>query len=242
MSLYETIAGFYDELFPLRVSRLAFIDSFLSQAGRTVLDIGCASGELALALAKKGHHPVAIDLGREMIALAAAKAKKQGLKVDFLVKDMSELGDDFSPGSFEAVICFGNTLVHLENPAAMQKVFGSIYKVLSRGGRVMVQVVNYDRVLSQGIKTLPLLESKHFSFRREYRYHEVEHRIDFITHLTNKKSGQVLTSTERLYPLRFSELKQILGDAGFSRLQFFGSEDKVPYDAASPALVAVARK
>lgn len=56
MALYENIAEFYDEIFPLKQTRLDFIASFLENNSE-VLDIGCATGELALALSKRGWHP-----------------------------------------------------------------------------------------------------------------------------------------------------------------------------------------
>ena len=241
MALYENIAEFYDEIFPLKQTRLDFIDSFLKN-NLKVLDIGCATGELALALAKKSHHLVGIDLDGKMIALAGQKAKKQGLKTEFFIKDMTRIGEDFSPASFDAVFCFGNTLVHLENPKKMKEVFIGIHKVLKSGGIFLVQVVNYDRILSEGVKELPLLESEHFTFRREYCYDEIDHRIRFLTHLTIKKNGEVIKSSETLYPLTFRELKDALDHAGFSKLQFFGGETKIPYNKNSPALIAFSQK
>lgn len=241
MALYENIAELYDEIFPLKQTRLDFIESFLKNNLR-VLDIGCATGELALALKKKGHQVVGIDLDEKMIALAGQKAKKQGLKTEFSIKDMTKIGEDFSPGSFGAVLCFGNTLVHLENPGKIKEVFIGIHKVLKIGGIFLVQVVNYDRILAGGIKELPLLESENFIFRREYRYDEAEHSIQFLTHLTIKKKGEVVKSSETLYPLTSRELKDSLDHAGFSQLQFFGGETKIPYDKNSPALIAFAQK
>jgi 2-polyprenyl-3-methyl-5-hydroxy-6-metoxy-1,4-benzoquinol methylase len=241
MALYENIAEFYDEIFPLKQTRLDFIDSFLKNNLR-VLDIGCATGELVLALEKKGHHVVGIDLDEKMIGLAREKAKRQGLQTGFFIKDMTGIGEDFSPGSFDAVLCFGNTLVHLENPEKIIEVFIGVHKVLKSGGILMVQVVNYDLILSGGIKELPWLESENFIFRREYLYNEADHRIRFLTHLTIKKSGEVIKSSETLYPLTFQELKDALDLAGFSKFQFFGGETKMPYNKNSPALVAIAEK
>jgi 2-polyprenyl-3-methyl-5-hydroxy-6-metoxy-1,4-benzoquinol methylase len=241
MVLYENIAEFYDEIFPLKQTRLNFIDSFLKDKSR-VLDIGCATGELPLVLSKKGHQVVGIDLDEKMIELAREKTKRMGLNTGFFIKDMIKIGEDFSPKSFDAVLCLGNTLVHLEKPKKIEKVFMGIHKVLKSGGILMVQVVNYDRILSGGVKELPLLESKNFIFRREYRYHEADHRIRFLTYLTIKKNGKVIKSSEMLYPLTFQELKDALEDAGFFKFQFFGSESKIPYDKTSPALVAVAEK
>jgi hypothetical protein len=87
-----------------------------------------------------------------------------------------------------------------------------------------------------------LLESENFIFRREYRYDEVNHRIQFLTHLIIKKNREVIKSSEILYPLTFQELKAALDHAGFFKFQFFGSENKLPYDKNSPALVAIAEK
>ena len=241
MALYENIAEFYDEIFPLKQTRLDFIDSFLKNNLR-MLDIGCATGELALALAKKGHHVVGIDLDEKMTALARGKAKRLELKTEFFIKDMTKIGSDFNPASFDTVLCFGNTLVHLDNLEKIKEVFIGVHKALKNGGIFLVQVVNYDRILSGGIKELPLLENENFIFRREYHFNEVDHRIRFLTHLIIKKSGEVIKSSETLYPLTFQELKDALEHAGFFKFQFFGSEGKMPYDKNSPALVAVAIK
>lgn len=241
MALYENIAKFYDEIFPLKQTRLDFIDSFLKN-NSSILDIGCATGELTLALTEKGHQVVGIDLDEKMIELAREKTKRLGLNTEFFIKNMTKIGEDFSPASFDAVLCFGNTLVHLDNPEKIKEVFIGIHKVLKSGGILMVQIVNYDRILSGGIRELPLLENKNFIFRREYRYDEADHRIQFLTHLTIKKNGEVIKSSETLYPLTFRELKDALVNTGFSNLQFFGSESKILYDKNSPALVVVAEK
>jgi SAM-dependent methyltransferase len=177
-----------------------------------------------------------------MIKLAREKAERLGLNTEFFIKDMTGIGEDFSPGSFDAVLCFGNTLVHLENPEKIKEVFMGIHKVLKSGGIFLVQMVNYDRILSGGIKELPLLESKNFIFRREYRYDKVDHRIQFLTHLTIKKNREVIKSSEILYPLTFQELKAALDHAGFFKFQFFGSETKIAYKKNSPTLIAFAQK
>jgi glycine/sarcosine N-methyltransferase len=138
MSLYDNIAEFYDQIFPLKETRMSFIDSFLSRNGLTILDIGCATGELALALSKKGHHVVGIDLDGKMVELARQKTKKTGLKAEFFVKDMAKIGVDFSSAYFDVVLCLGNTLVHLESLEKIEQFLSAMGKVLKKGGMVII--------------------------------------------------------------------------------------------------------
>jgi len=242
MSLYEKISGYYDELFPLKKARLSFISSFLEKEGMSILDIGCASGELALALTKEGHQVFGIDLNRDMVHLAREKAKSLGLslKVEFLERDMTNIGTDFLPAFFDAVLCFGNTLVHLENLGKIEEFFKGVLKILKNKGIFILQIVNFDRVLAEDIKELPIIESENFTFQREYLYDRVSHRIRFQGGVTEKKSGTIKKYNESLYPLIFKELRTALIGTGFSQLQFFGDESKAPYTKQSPALIAVA--
>ncbi len=245
-SLYESIAAYYDEIFPLRETRLSFVDSFLKGEGLSVMDIGCATGELALALSGKGHDVVGFDLDGDMVERAREKAKERGLETEFLVKDMSAVETGFMPSSFDAVLCLGNTLVHLENPAKMEAFFRGVLTVLKEGGFFALQVVNYQRVLDEEITELPKIENDRFIFRREYVYEKETHRIRFHGGVTVKGSvkgsGALRGSAEILYPLRFEELKTALTGAGFSGVQFFGTENKTPYEKNSPALIAIAWK
>ena len=241
-SLYESIAAYYDEIFPLKKTRLSFVSSLLNGEDLSLMDIGCATGSLALALSEIGHDVVGIDLDRDMVERAREKAKAVGVETEFQVKDMSELGTDFMPSSFDAVFCLGNTLVHLENPAKMEAFFRAVLTVLKDGGLFALQIVNYQRVLDNGITELPRIENDRLIFSREYVYEKETHRIRFHGSVRVKSSGVQQGSVEILYPLTFDELNAALANAGFSGKQFFGNENKSPYDKNSPALIAVAWK
>ncbi|MCK4766459.1 MAG: class I SAM-dependent methyltransferase [Candidatus Aminicenantes bacterium] len=239
MSLYEKISSYYDMLFPLKEARLSFVGSFLKEGGQKILDVGCATGELALALTGKGHRVTAFDLDGDMIHAAREKTKNRGLKVEFVEKDMAALGRDFRPASFDAVVCFGNTLVHLENREKIEDFFRGVLKVLKKGGVFLFQVVNFDRVLSGEIKKLPVLENENFTFLREYFLQEGTRRIRFGARLILKKEEKVLESSTFLYPLTFQEAQTALKNAGFAKQQFFGNDRKTPFDRErSPALIA----
>src|SRR6516225_7944239 len=58
-----------------------------------ILDAGCGTGEHALFLASRGHKITGIDFVEEAIRRAKHKAAERNLPVEFLVQDVTKLGE-----------------------------------------------------------------------------------------------------------------------------------------------------
>jgi len=78
-------------------------------AGRRVLDAGCGTGALAVEVARRGAHVVAIDLSPTLVALARERAPRDlgAGRVEFLVGDMLAPG----LGRFDHVVAM-DSLIH----------------------------------------------------------------------------------------------------------------------------------
>jgi SAM-dependent methyltransferase len=76
--------------------------------GPKVLDVGCGTGDLAIALARRGYEVTAIDISRVAIDMARAKAVGEGLTVHFEVQDATDLSLPSAP--FDSI--FDSGLLH----------------------------------------------------------------------------------------------------------------------------------
>lgn len=72
-------------------TKYEIISSFLQQySPLNILDVGCGSGELAIILAKQGHHLTGIDVEQEYITLARDFASAQNQQITFLTKSLAD--------------------------------------------------------------------------------------------------------------------------------------------------------
>jgi ubiquinone/menaquinone biosynthesis C-methylase UbiE len=96
--------------------------------GRRVLDVGCGTGRLAVALAERGSRVWGIDPSEEMLAQARAHADGT-----VALKRASAESLPFKDGWFEAAVF--RLVVHLlDRPRA----FGETRRILGPGGRAVV--------------------------------------------------------------------------------------------------------
>lgn len=69
MPFYEEIAEYYDYIFPFNREQIKFVKSSLIQPyhNKKILDVGCGTGDLVLALLKEGFAVTGIDSDQAMI-------------------------------------------------------------------------------------------------------------------------------------------------------------------------------
>jgi SAM-dependent methyltransferase len=105
-------------------------------AGCSVLDAGCGTGTLALAMAGHGHRVTGLDLSEAL--LGEARAKDASRAVRWVHGDVTEsdLGE-----TFDAITCVADVLNHLETLDDWERAFRCFARHLRPGGYLIFDVL-----------------------------------------------------------------------------------------------------
>lgn len=246
MSFYKSISNYYDYIFPFNSKQLEFVKKFVvkdEEKTFKVLDVGCGTGNLAIELANEGFTVSAIDLDIKMIKQAKRKNKLLEGSVNFEIAGMLEMKNHFKCNHFDLLYCFGNTLPHLNNIMEIEFFLRQAATVMEPGAPLLLQLINYDRILDENIQGLSSIENKHIKFDRHYHYESQSKLIEFSTKLYIKKENKSIENSILLYPLRKKELEAILLRSGFIEIEYFGSFAGSSYNNSSvPLIISCTKK
>jgi 2-polyprenyl-6-hydroxyphenyl methylase/3-demethylubiquinone-9 3-methyltransferase len=116
--------------------RLRWFDRQIDWAGKEVLDLGCAGGFMAEAMAARGANVTGIDPAAEAIAAARAHARAGGQRIGYDVGVGEAL--PYGDASFDAVVCVDV----LEHVADLDQVMAQVARVLRPGGLFLFDTIN----------------------------------------------------------------------------------------------------
>ena len=236
---YESIAKVYDYIFPKNRKQLEFVESIKKiSIEEKILDIGCATGNLTELLGEKTRNIVGIDLDKELLK----EAKEKHPNLNFENMNMLKINEKFEENSFDRVVSFGNTLVHLDSREEVEEFFQKVYKTLKFNGFFIVQIINYNRIIEKNIKNLPTIDNEKVKFVRDYEYDKSIGKVDFITELTIKEANLNIKNNIKLLALTKIEIQKFLGETGFRNIEFYGDFEGRELSDNSEALIFVAQK
>jgi SAM-dependent methyltransferase len=119
---------------------LRFVGEHCPRPGR-LIDLGCGTGRLLLALAPLGFEVLGVDLSQEMLAVARDKADTAGAQVRLLHANLAEL-DGLRDGCFDYAACLFSTLGMVTGAANRRRIVGHVFRLLRPGGRFVLHVHN----------------------------------------------------------------------------------------------------
>lgn len=120
--------------------RLKYFDRFAQWEDAAVLDLGCAGGFMAEALAERGAQVTGIDPAADAIEAARQHAAQSGLAIAYDVG----VGEDlpYDAAGFDYVVCVDV----LEHVTDLDKVIPEVARVLKPGGLFLFDTINRNPI------------------------------------------------------------------------------------------------
>ena len=248
-AFYDRLARLYDIMNDWK-ARLAYEGPFIRQVldehgARSVLDAACGTGQHTLALRQWGYDATGADASPQMVRQAQANAATAQADAPFIVAAFDALPQ--VPGApFDAVLCLGNSLPHVENAAALDAALDGMARALRPGGVLLLHNLNYDRRWVQRPRFLKLdagvLDGRETLVWRMADYGEstvIFHTALFQKDAEGRWSVEV-DSTPQV-PLFRADLEARLHRLGFENVRAYGNLKGEPFDIErSDDLVLVA--
>lgn len=119
---------------------------------KTVVDLGCGTGENMVPLAKRGGDVTGIDISPDLIQLALQRIAAANVNARTLVGSAYETG--FESESVDAIFCVA-LIHHLDIP----RVRDEMYRILKKGGVIILsEPVRFSKFYDRVRKALPAQE------------------------------------------------------------------------------------
>jgi 2-polyprenyl-6-hydroxyphenyl methylase/3-demethylubiquinone-9 3-methyltransferase len=120
--------------------RLKWMDRQIDWAGKRVLDLGCAGGFMAEALAERGAVVTGIDPAEDAVAVARTHASQTGKNIRYDIGVGEAL--PYEDGHYDAVVCVDV----LEHVADLDQTVREISRVLTPGGLFLFDTINRNPI------------------------------------------------------------------------------------------------
>ncbi len=135
---------------------LHFLKRHLPDGG-LILDAGGGPGRYTIALAGMGYRVVLLDLTPDLLAIARRRIARAGLRDNIAsveegsIVDLSRFGD----AVFDAVVCLGGPLSHVEGEAGRARATAELARVARPGAPVAISVMGRLAVLAAAVRYWP---------------------------------------------------------------------------------------
>lgn len=256
-ALYDSfIADYYDES-PIvrgRTQDVAFYREAVREFGDPVLELGCGTGRITMALAQMGKRVTGLDLSERMLERAARKRSmlhtEERERVHLVQGDMAKF--DLSE-KFRLIIIPFRPFQHLLEVKQQMACLDCVRKHLMAGGRLILDVFQTDAERMHDpvhMRETPVVEYKTSdgrqvritervaAFHRAKQINDVE-MIFAIEHPGGKKERLVFA-----WPLRYFfryEVEHLLARCGLRVKALYGNFDRTPLEDSSPEMIYVAQ-
>ncbi len=238
--IFEDIGEDFEIIFAGQMPRTGAQVEFAIQAlrltpGARVLDIACGVGRHSIELARRGYQVTGLDLSPTLLHIAAERAQRAGVQVNWVHADMREI--PFTQ-EFDAAFNIFSSWGYLESEDEDQKVLAAVARALKPGGAFLLETAHRDWLI------------RHF---QPHIWNEGIGVLVLEDRMLDLLGGRLLSTWTALYDdgrrrqwqmsirqYTAAELRRMLENAGFTVSQSFGGYDGAPLTLDSSRLILVA--
>jgi len=244
---YDKTHGMYDY-----DSDVKFLNTlFRKHKCKTIIDIGCGTGNHSIRLSKLGYEMTGVDISPSMLKIAKEKTKKT--KIRFTLGDMTRLEKVIPKGQkFDAAICLGLVTHSLITNKDVIAFFNGLHKILKRNSLFVFNARNAKKIKEEYLNTL----------RLEHMINEEKLQLIILAHNTRDPKDPNIIIWRPIYLVKennrvdlrirehklrwfeFSALQRMITESGFEILATYSgpSKEKFREDAHTDMWFVTAAK
>lgn len=228
MGFYDELASQYAELTgeaSRREPARRFVDAVIERFDpSSVLDVACGTGLYAVEFARRGLEVVGADPSEGMLDQARRRAGQADVEIDFHDVPMQQVAARLDR-RFDLVICLGNSIPHVLTDDDLDDTLSGFARLLNPGGVVLIQLLNYQKVLQRGERIVGIDRGDNVEYVRFYDFAddllhfnvlEIHWHRDLARHTLHQTTLRPWTADHLEQQLRKHNLTDVTTFAGLS--------------------------
>ena len=230
-TFYNSASAFYDKMIDFDSAlkkRKELLSGFVAPQIKSVADVGCGTGIDSISLSQLGLEVTSFDPSSEMINTSRVNSEKHNYKIQFYNFAADEISKIFY-NKFDLVVSLGNTLANIPF-GKIEKSVARFYKMIKKDGNVLIQILNYEKILREKKHIVNITKKDGEYFIRCYDFGKKDLTFNILRFEENYTTKKELIST-KIFPYKSKELKRIFNAVGFKGIELYGSLDKKPFDS-----------
>lgn len=204
--------------------------------GAKVLDLCCGVGRHSLELARRGFRVTGVDRTAAYLERAREQGKGEGLDIEFVQEDMRTFA---RPEAFDAVLNLFTSFGYFEDSEHDRRVVMNVYRSLKSGGVFLMDLMGKE-VLARIFRERDWREEDGIILLEDCKVSNDWSWVENRWIVLKGGERQEVKISLRLYSA--VELRALLSECGFDRVDVYGDVAGAPYDHAAKRLVVVAHK
>ncbi|MFB4166538.1 class I SAM-dependent DNA methyltransferase [Virgibacillus sp. JSM 102003] len=119
------------------------IISQLEKSVKTIVDLGCGTGQITTRLAREGYHMTGVDYSSDMLSYAEQRASMERLPVQWINQDLTNLSGIINQ---DAAVSYCDVMNYITEEDDLRTVFQNIADLLKVGGLFIFDVHSLSHV------------------------------------------------------------------------------------------------